>query len=287
MNSHQNYQEFTKNHKNSQKKIQEFAKIHKKIHANPKSQAKDKKMKGTKMNQKKKAIIYGTGRRGRQLPELIELDYEILGFIDDIYKEGQITINKRVYRVFKSDDESLLGLDFDKVFVGIFELQDALERLQKLGVKAEKIDTSLWHFGVRVDFIRSLSAQFQKYGVKGSVAELGVFQGDFARFINKFFDSKLYLMDTFSGFDDRDIEKEGACVDFIDGEFTDTSIELVKSKLPHPERVQFIKGYFPQSVAGRIPENERFAFVNLDMDLEAPILAGLEYFYPRLTGGGV
>ncbi len=245
-------------------------------------------MKGTKMNQKKKAIIYGTGRRGRQLPELIELDYEILGFIDDIYKESQIAINKRVYRVFKSDDESLLGLDFDKVFVGIFELQDALENLQKLGVKAEKIDTSLWHFGVRVDFIRSLSAQFKKYGIKGSVAELGVFQGDFARFINKFFDSKLYLMDTFSGFDDRDVQKEGTkgCVDFIDGEFTDTSIELVKSKLPHPERVQFIKGYFPQSAAGRIQENERFAFVNLDMDLEAPILAGLEYFYPRLTGGG-
>ncbi|WP_142692629.1 TylF/MycF/NovP-related O-methyltransferase [Campylobacter troglodytis] len=241
-----------------------------------------------KMQEKKKALIYGLGRRGRQIAELICFDYELLGFVDELYKESQITINKQVYRVFNSNDEALLNLDFDKVFVGLFEMQEGVDNLQKLGVKPEKIDTSLGHFDARVDFIRSLSIHFQKYRIKGSVAELGVFQGDFARFINKFFSSKCYLIDTFSGFDDRDVQKEGqeGCVDFIEGEFTNTSIDLVRSKLSRPERVQFIKGYFPQDVLGKIPNEEQFCFVNLDMDLKEPILAGLEYFYPRLVGGG-
>jgi len=32
-------------------------------------------------------------------------------------------------------------------------------------------------------------------------------------------------------------------------------------------------------------QNDRFAFVHLDADLEAPIAAGLEFFWPRLTPG--
>ena len=46
-------------------------------------------------------------------------------------------------------------------------------------------------------------------GDKGECAEAGVFEGDFAKWINQYFpDRKLYLFDTFEGFDMRDIEKE-------------------------------------------------------------------------------
>ena len=65
----------------------------------------------------------------------------------------------------------------------------------------------------------------------------------------------------------------------------DTSIELVMSKMPNPSKVIIKKGYFPETAAGL--ENERFCFVNLDPDLYEPILAGLEFFYPRLSRGGV
>jgi len=45
--------------------------------------------------------------------------------------------------------------------------------------------------------------------ILGSVAELGVYRGDFAKNINKaFLDRELYLFDTFEGFDERDIETE-------------------------------------------------------------------------------
>jgi len=32
---------------------------------------------------------------------------------------------------------------------------------------------------------------------------------------------------------------------------------------------------------------ETYCFVNIDFDLYQPILAGLEYFYPRMVKGGI
>ena len=43
----------------------------------------------------------------------------------------------------------------------------------------------------------------------GSVAECGVYKGEFASVINRcFYDRKLYLFDIFEGFDLRDVETE-------------------------------------------------------------------------------
>ncbi|WP_394986379.1 TylF/MycF/NovP-related O-methyltransferase, partial [uncultured Helicobacter sp.] len=125
-------------------------------------------------------------------------------------------------------------------------------------------------------------------GIEGDVAEVGVFQGDFAKHMNALFaDKTLYLFDTFEGFDKRDLDSESRDVTeyFSEGHLGDTSIELVMSKMPNPSKVIIKKGYFPETAAGL--ENERFCFVNLDPDLYEPILAGLEFFYPRLSRGGV
>ena len=43
-------------------------------------------------------------------------------------------------------------------------------------------------------------------------------------------------------------------------------------------------GLFPATAAGL--EDERFALVSLDADLEESTLAGLRFFYPRLLPGG-
>lgn len=237
----------------------------------------------------KKAVIYGTGRRGRQVAELLGFDYEILGFCDEKCQEKEIKFHSKTYPVLSLD--SLKDKEIDKIFIAIFEMQESFEKLISKGVKAEKIDTSLGHFSARIDFIRSLSLQFKKFNISGNVAELGVFQGDFAKFINQFFDSKFYLFDTFKGFDERDLQKEAKFSDSKVGEFSDTSLELVKSKMPFIERCEFIPGFFPQSAFeslenGVLKEDEKFAFVNLDMDLYEPIKAGLEFFYPRLSQGG-
>lgn len=123
--------------------------------------------------------------------------------------------------------------------------------------------------------------------IDGDCAELGVYQGQFAKLINeKFPKRKLYLFDTFQGFSEKDICSEETFNDsniFV-GQLGDTSIKKVIEKMKYPEQIIICEGWFPLT----IPSKEiKYAFVSLDCDLYAPILAGLEYFYPRLTKGGV
>jgi O-methyltransferase len=121
--------------------------------------------------------------------------------------------------------------------------------------------------------------------VSGNVAELGVYQGNFSMRLNVLFpDRKLYLFDTFEGFDQKDIQvekKEG----FSSGEqdFSDTSVEMVMKKMKHPENCIVRKGMFPSTAAGI---EDRFCFVSLDADLYEPIYQGLKFFFPRLETGG-
>ena len=121
--------------------------------------------------------------------------------------------------------------------------------------------------------------------IQGSVAELGVFQGNFAKRLNYlFFDKKLYLFDTFEGFDKRDIEAEKAG-GYSNGsqDFSNTSVETVLGKMPNPQNCIIKKGFFPDTAVGLA---DNFCFVSIDADLYEPILEGLRFFYPKLNKGG-
>lgn len=121
--------------------------------------------------------------------------------------------------------------------------------------------------------------------VSGNVAELGVYKGDFASRIHQLFSNRsLYLFDTFEGFDQRDVlteKKKG----FSTGEqdFTNTSVDLVLSKMVHPEKCIVKKGFFPSTASD---VEDTFCFVSIDADLYDSILEGLKFFYPRLEQGG-
>ena len=141
------------------------------------------------------------------------------------------------------------------------------------------------------DYVRSASLELvaheiQRNEVMGSVAELGVYRGDFAMLINRVFpDRTLYLFDTFEGFDEADVKceiREGYSSGTQD--FSDTSLEIVLGKMLHMEKCVVKKGSFPQTTEGL--EEERFAFVSVDADLYQPIYEGLKFFYPRLSRGG-
>ena len=141
---------------------------------------------------------------------------------------------------------------------------------------------------VRNSQLELMSFEINEKGIEGSVAELGVHIGDFAKLLNIVFPKrKLYLFDTFEGFDDRDIEIETAKnfssaannKDF----YAVSSIDIVLSKMQNPELCIIKKGWFPQTAEGI---EDIFCFVHLDADLFAPIYAGLCFFYPRLTHGG-
>jgi O-methyltransferase len=138
---------------------------------------------------------------------------------------------------------------------------------------------------VRLSTLELAVQQIKEAGLSGAVAELGVYKGKFARYINQYFpDRTLYLFDTFEGFEKRDIKKEVEN-NYSTGEqnFSDTSVEKVLGLMPHPDRCVVKKGYFPETAEG---VNDSFVFVSIDTDLYDPIYNGLRYFYPRLSKGG-
>ena len=138
---------------------------------------------------------------------------------------------------------------------------------------------------IRLATLELVSHEIVRKNLEGSVAELGVYKGKFARYLNQYFpDRTLYLFDTFEGFDNRDIvlEKQKHFSP-ADQDFSDTSVEAVLQLMPFPQKCKPIKGFFPQSAKDI---EDRFVFVSLDTDLYEPIYNGLQFFYPRLVKGG-
>ena len=139
---------------------------------------------------------------------------------------------------------------------------------------------------VRLKTFELLVDEIERGNIKGQVAELGVYQGHFAQFLNAAFsDRKLYLFDTFEGFDEEELEKEleSDLVSVARDIYKNTSVQTVMEKMIYKENVVIKQGFFPESLEGL---EEEFAFVSLDCDWEESLYQGLYYFYPRLCEGG-
>ena len=63
------------------------------------------------------------------------------------------------------------------------------------------------HDFVRISSLELLAQEMNTGQVEGDCAEVGVYKGDFASVINRYFPKRrLYLFDTFKGFDARELE---------------------------------------------------------------------------------
>ncbi len=145
------------------------------------------------------------------------------------------------------------------------------------------------HDRVRSDMLVLLLREIVVGKVPGSMAELGVHHGGSARLIHHYCpERRFYLLDTFTGFTEADLKAESLAVAFNTAPaFNDTNVDLVRKNIaPVNDSLEFVPGWFPASATPAM-QQERFAFVHLDADLEAPILAGLEFFWPRLSDGGI
>ncbi len=133
---------------------------------------------------------------------------------------------------------------------------------------------------VRLKTLEALCERLED--VPGAAAELGVFRGDFARWLNRLLpDRMLYLFDTFEGFDEA--ESEGCGEGFL-AAHRGTAAARVLRGMPFPDRVVLRAGLFPQTAEDL--DGERFALVSLDVDLEESTLSGLRFFVPRMSPGG-
>lgn len=205
-------------------------------------------------NQKKKrVVIFGAGGTGKRVYNSIKNEADVVFFVDnDSEKWGGAYDNVEI----KPPESLFESASYDYIEMGTL-----------MG-------------------LREIQEQLKKKSINGSVTEAGVFRGEFAKEINKYFpESKCYLFDTFTGFDERDFKyevKESMTEDV--NHFTKTSENIVFEKMPNKELVEIRKGYFPESLKGI---EDEFIFVNLDMDLYKPTLEGLRYFFPRMKEGGV
>lgn len=136
--------------------------------------------------------------------------------------------------------------------------------------------------------IRRLARRLQRLGVEGSIAELGCFQGDLSWQLNALMpERKLYLFDTFRGYDPRDLQKEAEIggVKTEPGDFKDVKKDLVLARMPEKEQVVIKEGWFPETALDL--EEETYALAVLDACLYQPTFSGIEYFFPRMSRGGV
>lgn len=128
--------------------------------------------------------------------------------------------------------------------------------------------------------------RLKKEEVPGDFAEVGVYKGNSARAIHLMDPARnFHLFDTFEGFPAEDLEPEkGDAATYSPRHFADTSPQAVITKTGS-ENIILHKGRFQKtaSEAAQIT----FALVNLDADLYLPTKAALEFFYPRLSPGGV
>jgi len=126
-----------------------------------------------------------------------------------------------------------------------------------------------------------LSALKATRHIEGDLAELGVAYGASARLIaDHSTERMLHLFDTFEGLPaPADLDN----VKFHTGQFR-SELASVKRYLAD-SRVEFHKGLFPGTAS--VVADRRFSFVHLDVDLYESTLAGLEFFYPRMSRGGI
>ncbi len=118
--------------------------------------------------------------------------------------------------------------------------------------------------------------------LKGTIAELGVFEGKSARIIceAKEQQRKLILFDTWEG-----LPEDGKYEWVLKKGELNASLSKVKERLKGYSNVEYKKGLIQDTL--KKYKNNKFAFVYLDLDLYNSTKYALEFLYPRMVKGGI
>jgi len=201
---------------------------------------------------------------------------------------------KKIYSVFDSVIPSRYLLRFRKaIFFEPFMGNDIANRgrLSHYGcgdrkqfaknLKQIRKDTELLLEDIEAYHIYMAVKTTQK--VPGDIAEVGVYRGGSAKIICSVKGNKaLHLFDTFEGL--PKVEDIDMVWPFYEGKFA-ASCDGVKEYLKNDSNVFFYKGIFPVT-SGPVKE-KMFSMVNLDVDTYESTKQCLEFFYSRMSPGGI
>jgi hypothetical protein len=163
--------------------------------------------------------------------------------------------------------------EYGRIFL---EDQDFLEYYRRC------MDVDNWHSLDRKYTLDQLLKLTQS--VEGNAAECGAYKGFSAYLICKAFQDSgrlVHLFDSFQGLSapgsrDGDYWTQGAL---------SSPEETLRDCLVGFDNYRVHRGWIPERFGGVI--DERFSFVHVDVDLYQPTLDSLEFFYERMSRGGV
>lgn len=144
------------------------------------------------------------------------------------------------------------------------------------------MDAGNWHSHDRKYTLKELLKLTRPYA--GHFAECGVYNGGSAHFMCReasMTGRRVHLFDSFEGLsepgpNDGDYWKAGGLA---------VSESVVTDRLSEWDCFDLFKGWIPDGFTK--VNDEHYAFVHLDLDLEAPTRDSLEFFLPRMGPGGI
>lgn len=179
----------------------------------------------------KRVVIWGVGQGGKMMLNLLPADMRVVAFFDNNKKLK----GNKIYGIPIIDSERLLKVNPDCIYIAILNTEACIqvkEQIEKLEITCKIISISEFReqFDIRLASLRLIAKEIKNRNITGAVAELGVYQGEFAAEINRIFPNRyIYLFDTFEGFDERDIEIENKYIFTYIDKFNNKSLNKVYS----------------------------------------------------------
>lgn len=165
-------------------------------------------------------------------------------------------------------------------------------RSYERGVKADGQD---YHFQWRVHV--ALWAAKHASRLEGDFVECGVNRGFLSSAILDSLDwanlkKSYYLLDTFTGPDEQLLSEAERAAGYVERKkeaqevgFYTTQVETVVSNFKEWDRVHIVQGRIPETL-GLVPA-KAIAFIHIDLNCSGPEVAALDYFWSRITPGGM
>ena len=236
-----------------------------------------------------KIYLFPYGQRGTQIYRHIRdrYNFEIVRVDNGLCKTNDEVISlDRALDELIHDENSALMVSSDNMR-SYTEIRLAIGKLKNRVFDVFPRHPLDFHDDKRISSASVIASDIIRRGVTGNIAEAGVYRGDFAKYLNILFpDRKLYLFDTFDGFEKTQVSEwdNSNETDLWIDALKNTNEDVVMGKMSYPEMIEIRKGLFPGTAQNL---DDRFVFVSLDMDIFEPTYQGLQFFWNKMSPGGV
>lgn len=156
---------------------------------------------------------------------------------------------------------------------GFIELNSQYDKIH--GIKSD-LDSALL---ARLYILRQLASHQKSKNL--NFAEAGVFAGMSMHFVSEFCNSRFIGIDSFEGVS----EPGNNDTEYFKTVKLDIPIDYAKRTIATHKNIELYKGWIPE-VFNEIDTLE-YSYIHIDVDLYEPTKNCIEYFWPKLTSGGV